>query len=59
MVIETNEFSFDLMGGTQLSLRYHARLFDHKKNLTEIIREIHLTEIVKFKRVKQTSPAPN
>ena len=60
MVIETNEFSVDLMGGgSQLSLRYHARLFDHKKNLTEIIREIHLTEIVKLKRVKQTSPAPN
>ena len=35
-----------------------ARLFEHKTNLTEIIREIHLTEIVKFQTCQTTLPTP-
>ena len=55
-----NGFVLDfVLGGSQLSLRYHARMFEQQKNLTEIVREIHLTEILKFKHVKQTAPAPN
>ena len=59
MVIRrNNEFRFAQLGGSQLSLRYHARLFEYKKNLTEIIPEIHLTEIVKFQTCQTTLPTP-
>ena len=55
-----SEFVLDLIwGGSQLSLRYHARMFEQQKNSTEILREIRLTEILKFERLKQTLPAPN
>ena len=55
-----SEFVLDFIwGGSQLSLRYHARMFEQQKNLTEIIHEIQLTEILKFKHLEQTSPAPN
>ena len=54
------EFVLDLIwGGSQLSLRYHARMFEQQKNLTEIISEIQLTEILKFECLKRTLPAPN
>ena len=54
-----SEFVLDFVwGGSQLSLRYHARRFEQQKNLTEIIREIHLTEIVKFQTCQTTLPTP-